>query len=147
MKIRFKKLDECARVPYRATSTDAGYDLYATSVSYEKETGNTVYGTGLAVEIPEGYMGLVFPRSSIAKKQVFLRNAVGVIDPGYRGEITAKFGKTAFAQYVDSDSRQYSLGDRVAQMVIVPFVEVEWEEVDSLGQTERGKGGYGSSGR
>src|SRR5690625_7975433 len=84
MKVKIKKLHEQAKMPFKKHSADAGFDLYATS--RVNEGGNIVYGTGLAFEIPEGFVGLVFPRSSIANKTIALSNAVGVIDASYRGE-------------------------------------------------------------
>ena len=90
MQIKIKRLNDKATLPTKAHATDAGYDLYAASSSVDKDY-NIVYGTGVAVEIPDGYVGLVFPRSSIASKDIMLSNSVGVIDSGYRGEIMAKF--------------------------------------------------------
>ena len=97
------------------------------------------FGIGLAVEIPEGHVGLLFPRSSVYKSGLTLTNSVGVIDSGYRGEIMMKF-------QVSSISNMYKVGDRVGQLLIVPYPQVEFEEVDELSSTERGKGGYGSTG-
>ena len=160
MKVRFKKLNEKAVMPTKAHATDAGFDLTATSREVDEESGSVVYGTGIAVEIPEGYVGLVFPRSSICKKDLALSNAVGVIDAGYRGEIMAKFkfcikagvhkvegaGEHIFAKTVYPGNRVYEVGDRIAQLIILPYPEVEFVEADSLGGSERGKGGYGSTG-
>lgn len=100
-----------------------------------------MYGCGLAVEIPEGYVGLVFPRSSNAKKDLLLSNSVGVIDSGYRGEIMAKF-KT-----LRPLPQMYKVGERFAQLIIMPIPDIEWEEAEKLSDSERGTGGYGSSGR
>lgn len=99
MKIKFVKLLENAVMPTKAHPTDAGFDLTATSREFD-EHGAVVYGTGIAVEIPAGYVGLVFPRSSVSKLDLSMANAVGVIDAGYRGEITVKF-KPALL-YVDN---------------------------------------------
>jgi dUTP pyrophosphatase len=115
-------------------------DLTATSKSYD-ENNNVVYGTGLAVEIPEGYVGLVFPRSSICKKDLFLTNSVGVIDSGYRGEIIAKF------KHTDNLPVEYRVGERIAQLIIIPHPYIEFELANELSESERGSGGYGSSGR
>lgn len=144
MKVRFKKLNEKAVMPTKAHTTDAGFDLTATSREVDEENGNVVYGTGIAVEIPEGYVGLVFPRSSICKKDLALSNAVGVIDAGYRGEIMAKFKSTlpASEEFIEV----YEVGDRIAQLIILPYPEVEFVEADSLSGSERGEGGYGSTG-
>lgn len=139
MKIRFKKLHHDAVVPAKAHATDAGFDLTAISVAYG-DNGLVSYGTGLSVEIPLGYMGLVFPRSSVCKKDLALTNSVGVIDSGYRGEIMAKFRMT------DMQADVYEKGDRIAQLVIVPYPEIEFEEADELSDSDRGMGGYGSTG-
>lgn len=143
MKIKIKKLVENAVLPTYAKSGDAGLDLTATSWNLD-DYGNFVCHTGLAIEIPEGYVGLVFPRSSVSKKKLFLTNAVGVIDSGYRGEITAKFKK------LDSKNEKssfYEVGERIAQLIILPYPQIEFEEVKELTKTERGTGGYGSSGK
>lgn len=137
LNIKIKKLHKDAVIPTKAHTTDAGCDLYATSCHYDN--GLIIYGTGIAVEIPEGYVGLVFPRSSIANTHLTLSNSVGVIDSGYRGEIMAKFRK--------GGSNAYRVGDRIAQLIIIPYPEVVFEEVDELSDSDRGEGGYGSSGR
>ena len=137
LNIKIKRLTPTAKLPTKAHSTDAGYDLYASSCHYDN--GLIVYGTGIAVEIPEGHVGLVFPRSSIANTHLALSNSVGVIDSGYRGEIKAKFRK--------GGTRGYVVGDRIAQLIIMPYPEVVFEEVDELSDSDRGTGGYGSSGK
>ena len=142
MKIRFTKLNNNAVTPSKAHATDAGFDLTATSRTFDF-AGNFVYGTGIAVEIPEGYMGLVFPRSSIAKKTLLLTNSVGVIDSGYRGEIMAKFCDNKLTARGDV----YEVGERIAQLIIQPCLEIEFEEAESLSESDRGVGGYGSSGK
>lgn len=157
MKVRFKKLNDKAVIPTKAHSTDAGFDLTATSCYYgaEIDDGNITYGTGIAVEIPEGYVGLVFPRSSISKKEIALTNSVGVIDSSYRGEIFCKFKPTLrhngnmYGDWTDynSEPNNYSVGDRIAQLIILPYPEIEFEEAAELSSTERGAGGYGSTGR
>lgn len=139
MKVKVKKLVNGAVVPTKAHATDAGYDLYASSKEVD-EFGNAVYGTGIAVEIPKGYVGLVFPRSSIYKYALALSNAVGVIDSGYRGEIMAKFRRTQYCE------NEYQLGERIAQLIIIPYPEVEFELATELSDSDRGVGGYGSSG-
>lgn len=140
MKVKIKKLSENAVVPRYAHDTDAGLDLVATSCHYDKDY-NFVYGTGLAFEIPEGYLGLIFPRSSNAKKDVILSNCVGVIDSGYRGEVTFKF--KSFLPM----ARTYEVGDRIGQLIILPYPKIEFEEVEELSESERGEGGYGSTGK
>ena len=137
-------------MPTKAHSSDAGFDLVATSISID-EFGCYVYGTGLAFEIPEGYVGLVFPRSSIAKKLVSLSNAVGVIDSGYRGEVMAKFrpapGKVSGGVVLDSNGEfVYHVGDRIAQLVFMKLPDVQMVETLDLWESDRGTGGYGSTG-
>lgn len=140
MKIRFKKLHQDAQQPKKAHNTDAGFDLTATSM---RVTGSIVeYGTGIAVEIPEGYVGLVFPRSSICKKTIYLTNSVGVIDSGYRGEVMAKFR----LDEIDRPQFIYTVGERFAQLIIMPIPSVTFQEAEELSDSERGTGGYGSTG-
>lgn len=141
MKVKIKKVHPAAIVPRYAKSGDAGLDLTAVSRSVD-EYGNLVYGTGLAFEIPDGYVGCVYPRSSLSKYDLILANHVGIIDSGYRGEVTAKFRQTNGVK-----SKVYSVGDRIAQMIIKPYPRVEFVEVDELSATERGEGGYGSTGK
>ena len=138
MKVKVMKLDAGAIIPKYAKPGDAGMDLYATSESFD-EHGNYVYGTGLAMEIPEGHVGLIFPRSSISKTAHSLLNAVGVIDSGYRGEIMMKFDINTH------NSPVYKVGERVAQIIILPYPQIEFEEAWELSNTERGKGGFGST--
>ena len=141
MKIKFKKLSENAVMPKRGSEWAAGYDLTATSKKWNREFSVWEYGTGIAVEIPDGYVGLIFPRSSIYKTGFSLTNSVGVIDSDYRGEIMAKFADTYLG-----DVEGYKVGDRICQMIIMPVPEVEYVEVEELSETERGCGAYGSTG-
>ena len=150
MKVKIKKLYEDSILPTKAHSTDAGYDMYAHSKSYDDD-GNVVYGSGVAMEIPQGYVGLVFPRSSNAKKDLLLSNSVGVIDSGYRGEISFKFKPSNVIEkpdlaYIPESISKYEICDRIGQIIIMPYPEIEFVEVDELSDTERGTGGYGSSG-
>lgn len=166
MKVKIKKLHKDAIIPHYAKNGDAGLDLTAVSVKID-EYGDIVYGTGLAFEIPEGYVGLVFPRSSNAKTNLYLTNSVGVIDSGYRGEVTLKY-KVAhnvssmlqflWQKYVRKMDPMnvrvntlayngYKVGDRVGQIIIIPYPQIEFVETDELSETERGDGGYGSTGR
>ena len=110
------------------------------------DDGNIVYGTGLAFEIPEGYVGLLFPRSSNAKKDLILSNSVGVIDSDYRGEVSFKFKPSYCFNKEDMDV-VYDVGDKVGQMIIVPYPHIEWEQATELSETKRGKNGYGSTGK
>lgn len=174
MLVRIKKLVAEAVTPRYAKPGDAGMDLTATSVHFDAE-GNIVYGTGLAFEIPRGYVGLLFPRSSNAKQDLVLSNSVGVLDSGYRGEVFFKFKPSAFFADDDyskpgeigkvSDTFDYTLlphgfnqdseygfqayevGDRIGQILILPYPRIEFRETQELSPTERGDGGYGSSGK
>lgn len=138
MKVHFKKLVQEAQTPKFGKPGDAGADLVATTMSNHDD--HLVYGVGLAVEIPEGMVGLVFPRSSIRQTDLFMANSVGVIDSGYRGEIMVTFNIKKGA------TRWYQVGDRIAQLVIMPVPLVKYVEVDELSETERGIGGHGSTG-
>lgn len=144
MELKFKKLKDRAIMPIRAFKGDAGLDITATDITIEpNEIGQTVvvYHSDLAVEIPEGYVGLLFPRSSIAKKSLLMSNGVGVIDSGYRGELMAKMRFTT-----DAAPAIYKIGEKFAQLVIVPIMaDVDVVEATELSKTERGEGGYGSS--
>ena len=166
MKVKIKKLDPKAVLPKYAKPGDAGMDLTATSVSFD-EDGNHVYGTGLAFEIPEGFVGLLFPRSSNAKTNFYLTNSVGVLDSGYRGEVMFKYKvahnatnylahwfnghilkRKGYQPNIDCIGHNiYKVGDRIGQIIIVPYPQIEFEEADELSKTERGTGGYGSSGK
>ena len=145
MKIPIKKLHPKAKIPQYAYPSDGAMDLYCTSAKVEELADGRirmwVCGTGLAMAIPEGYVGLVFPRSSISKTDLFQRNAVGVIEAGYRGEITIKFGFCS-----GHGVGRYTEGDRIGQIMIVPRPTISFNEVDLLEDTERGTGGYGSTG-
>lgn len=141
-KLKIKKLDERAVVPKYAKPGDAGMDLTAIDGDWDVGRMQVRYRFGLAFEIPEGYVGLIFPRSSIVKKDVTLANCVGVIDSGYRGEVTAVFNLLRGER-----GEIYNVGDRIAQLVVVPFARCEIEETDELSSTERGDGGYGSTGK
>ena len=140
MKVRLKKIHPNAVVPKYAKPGDAGLDLVATEI-INKEVFQITYGTGLAMEIPEGFVGLVFPRSSIRKYDLSLTNCVGVIDSGYRGELQA-----TFRRHKGVASTDYEVGDKIAQIIIVPYPSIEFIETDELSQTERGTVGFGSSG-
>ena len=136
MKVKVKKLSEKAAVPKYAKQGDAGLDLTATSYKVD-HLGNHVYGTGLAFEIPEGNVGLLFPRSSVSKTRLTLRNSVGVVDSGYRGEVSMKF----------SGGMPYVIGDRIGQLIIMPYPQIELVETEELSVSERGDGSYGSTGK
>ena len=141
MQVKIKKINPSAVIPTYAKDGDAGMDVIATSVISE-DVFQITYGLGIALEIPNGFVGLVFPRSSIRKTDLSLTNCVGVIDSGYRGELQATFRK-----HRGVVSTIYAVGDRVAQIMIIPHPPIEFKEVDELTNTERGEGGFGSTGK
>ena len=145
MKIKIKKLHPDAVIPKYAKLGDAGMDLYAVDIkihvdSLTDENTKIIVDSGLAFEIPEGFVGLVFPRSSIQSTGVRLTNCVGVIDSGYRGPVKAVF------DIKDSSLIYYNKGDRFAQIMIIPYPQIEFEEAEELSETERSDGGFGSTG-
>ena len=142
MKVKIKKLSTEAVIPTYAKDGDAGMDLVATSIKFDGT--QITYGTGLAIEIPEGFVGLVFPRSSIRKTSLSLSNSVGVIDSGYRGEIQATFNQKSLSK---DGGILYGVGDRICQLMIIPHPHVDFIEVQELNNTERGEGGFGSTGK
>lgn len=148
MEIKIKKLVKEAVIPKYETEGAVGMDITATSKSYD-EYGNVVYGTGLSIEIPKGYYADLRPRSSISKYDLVLANSIGTIDSDYRGElifkfksIPYKFGKAPSYE----DQKFYDIGDRIGQIVILPYPKVTFVEVEELSSTDRGDGGFGSSG-
>lgn len=145
--IKIKKLNENAVIPSYSKPGDAGLDLTAASVTYDAAMDAYIYGTGLAIEIPKGYVGLVFPRSSNRKTNLYLTNHVGVIDSGYRGEVMATFKLRDADPLSTSVSSPYKVGDRVCQLIIIPYPEIHFTEVDELSETERGTSGHGSTGK
>ena len=160
MKVRIKKLHPDAVIPFYGSEYAAGADLTATSKEYDAD-GNVVYGIGFAIEIPVGYVGLLFPRSSNAKKDLDLTNCVGVLDSDYRGEVKFKFRPRYFMPSIRTllfpkskhinikyfRAREYNVGERAAQLVIVRKSTAEFELADELSETKRGNGGYGSTGK
>jgi dUTP pyrophosphatase len=176
MKVKIKKLQPEAQIPKYATQGDAGMDMTAVWSQIDKSGLFVEYGTGIAVEIPEGHVGLLFPRSSVSKTSLILANHVGVVDSGYRGEIRFRFkdlgihgkkmepevlktlqedrerkglpaltGPAEDVIWVTSETA-YQVGDRIGQLVIIPYPQIEFEEVDDLSGSQRGSGGYGSTG-
>ena len=152
MKVNVKKLDSNAVTPTYAKHGGAGMDLTAISKEYD-EHGNVCYGTGLAFEIPNGFAGFLFPRSSNTKKDLILGNSVGVLDSGYRGEVVLRF-KAIDTQYLQDGKltflkrdfmKEYNIGDRIGQIVIMPVPQIEFNVVDELSTTDRGVGGFGST--
>lgn len=138
--IRYKKLHPQAKAPTAGRFGDAGADLTAVSVTHEN--GLIVYDTGIAVEIPDGYVGLAVPRSSIADKTLSLTNSCGIIDSNYRGTIKFKYRLTELQRF----AKMYEVGDRIGQLVVVPFRTPEYVEASDLSDTNRGSAGWGSSG-
>lgn len=136
--VKLKKIFSDAVVPTYTKKGDAGMDLVARSLVRTSKFFE--YGTGIAMEIPQGYVGLLFPRSSISKTDHYLRNSVGVVDSGYRGEIKLRMSIPALGE------KEYKIGDRVAQLIIMKLPWVEIEEVEELSDTDRGEGGFGSTG-
>lgn len=142
--VKIKKLSENAVIPKYANPGDAGVDLVATSVDFKLENGIPFveYGTGLSIELPEGYVADIRPRSSITSKTtMIIPNSPGTIDSSYRGEI-----KIRMKSILLSGALKYNVGDRVAQLVILPAPKVNFIEESELSDTERGECGFGSSG-
>ena len=135
MRVKIKKLHENAVIPQYAKKGDAGMDM--TAVEAFESDNHITYRTGLSIEIPQGYVGMLFPRSSVYKKGQILANSVGIIDSGYRGEIMFKFTKS---------TNQYAIGDRIGQIIILPYPQIKFEEVEDLSKTSRGLDGFGSTG-
>lgn len=146
--IDIKRLNDRAIMPTKGSDRAAGYDLYAVSSSDESETieipahSTLKFGTGLAISIPDGYFGAIFARSGIASNRGLRpANCVGVIDSDYTGEIIV-------ALHNDNDvSQAIEFGERIAQLVVMPYLEVNIKEVDELIGTQRGSSGFGQSGR
>ncbi len=159
MQVKFKKLSKNAVIPSYSNVGDAGMDLVATTKTRNEQFGFIEYGTDIAVEIPEGYVGLIFPRSSISKTYHSLSNSVGVIDSSYRGPISFRFfanGPHVFKSLYKSGiinlefelkNSLYEIGDRIGQLIIMPYPKIEPIEVDELTETARGSGGFGSTGK
>lgn len=153
MQVRIKKLSENAVIPKKQKLGDAGFDL--TCTSYKFENGRHIYGTGLAFEIPNGFVGLIFPRSSIHKYDMRLCNSVGVVDENFRGEVKFIFESNGYGLCANGTNIElntnhefnfYNIGDRVGQLIIMPYPEIMFKEVDELSETNRGQQGWGSSG-
>ena len=138
--LKIKKLNEAAETPSYACPGDAGLDLKAVTVSVSEDY--IEYGTGLAIEIPYGFAAFIFPRSSISNYSLILANSVGVVDSGYRGELKIRFKK------IGDKDKIYNLGDKVAQLVLMPIaIATSIEVVEELTPTNRGIGGFGHTGK
>ena len=168
--VNFKKLSDKAVIPTKAHLTDAGFDIVATSVN---ETDDYIeYGTSIAVEIPENHVGLLFPRSSVSKYDLQQSNSVGVIDSCFRGEVKFRFNKVLnpakvkiSKQYkfinffqrlfgfedtisdvtLSYDLNIYNVGDKIGQLIIIPYPQVTFTEVQTLTESDRGENGFGST--
>ncbi len=141
MEIYFKRSSSFVKIPIKAYDHAACWDLYAYTISVvdSDKYGYIEYNTGISVEIPNGYVGLLFPRSSISNTGLILANSVGVIDPDYRGDLIFRF------KYV-KDTNKYEVGDKIGQIMIIKNVEVKWTEHTILSSTSRSTGSFGSSG-
>jgi dUTP pyrophosphatase len=148
MQVKIKKLHTNAVIPSYSKPGDAGLDLTCISVELD-QNGCYVYKTGIALEIPDGFFGLLVPRSSNSKKSLILTNHAGIVDSGYRGELMFKY-KPDYQFFLKDEEYQnksiYQVGDRVGQLIVLPFPPVEFNEVEELSESERGEGGYGSTG-
>lgn len=140
MIVNIKKLNENAIIPTYSKVGDAGLDLTAMSTTFNDMY--VEYGTGLAVEIPIGYVGYIFQRSSVSNYHLMLANAVGVVDSNYRGELKLRFKRTS----KNSNEITYYTGDRVGQLIIMPIPAIEFNIVEELAETSRGQDGFGSTG-
>lgn len=156
--VKFVKKAKKAVIPTKAHATDAGFDMVAVSQTYIN--GFIEYDTGIAAAIPEGYVGLLFPRSSISKYDLAMANSVGVLDSSYRGNIKFRFKPTkpsssleikkclwwSKVQEIPNQLNIYQVGDKIGQLVIMKLPEINLVQVDCLDDTERGDGGFGSTG-
>lgn len=141
MEIKIKLLSDKAKLPVKGTDDSAGYDLTVASAFWDSKNNIISYGFGIALEIPKGWVGLIFPRSSIYKKNLDLTNCVGVIDSDYRGEISAKF--RLINPNIDN---VYAIRERAAQIVFVQHGNIDFKVSNELSETLRGAGGYGHTG-
>lgn len=141
LKIKIKRLVKHAEIPEYKTAGAVACDLVAVDYNYNNDTKFHEYGTGLALELPEGYEAQIRPRSSISKTSLVLINSPGTIDTDYRGELIVRF------KNIDDRDIIYDIGDRIAQLVIQAVPKVVFEEVENLSETDRGNGGFGSTGK
>ena len=157
MILKYKKLCPEAKAPVKAHPTDAGFDLSPVKVTVKGRNVECLFG--LAIEIPDGYAGLIFPRSSIHKTHWRMSNSIGLIDSCFRGELRSvfdikdaaelgilEFGPSAWERVVIKELC-YKPGERCCQLVIVPIPEVSLQEVEELSPSDRGEGGFGSTGK
>jgi len=142
MDVKFKTLSDVAKIPEKAHPSDAGFDLFCSGFNYPPSIDSILFieaTTGIALEIPEGYVGLVFPRSSISNTRHMMRNSVGVIDSGYRGEIKLRFS-------VDDSDTKYKIGDKIGQIIFLRLPKINLVKSEDLSSSERSSGGFGSTG-
>ena len=144
--IKVKKLVPEAVIPFYAKPGDAGMDITCTSFEQDYENDCFMYHTGLAFEVPPGYVMLIFPRSSNRKTDYYLTNSVGVLDSGYRGELMFAF-KNRDDKGFNFQKPPYKVGERIGQIMILPYPPIRFVEVDDLAFSERGTGGFGSTGK
>ena len=137
LEINVQKIHPNAIIPTYARPDDAGMDI--TAIGRAITENYIEYKTGLAFEITKGYVCLIFPRSSITKKDLMLKNSVGILDSGYRGELIFRFQKNG--------EQIYEVGDKIGQIMIIPYPEIKFHEVSELSETARGEDGFGSTGR
>jgi dUTP pyrophosphatase len=142
LKIKFQKLTEDTRMPIKGSESAGAYDVYAHSIT--SENGKVKVGLGFKTEIPKGYKGIIVPRSNLTKYQWVLNNSFGVIDADYRGEWMCIFTSIQIGLIVPDFP--YSVGDRVAQIYFEEVLPISFEIVPSLEESERGEGGFGSTG-
>lgn len=141
VKVGIKKLVAHAQIPEYATEGSVGMDLVATDYRYDYDKKVHEYGTGIALQLPVNFEAQIRPRSSISKTSLILANSVGTIDTDYTGELIVKFKE------IDDRGMFYEVGDRIAQLIIVPVPKIKLVEIQELSSTERGTGGFGSTGR
>ena len=147
VELKYQCIHELAVAPYKKHETDAGYDL--TCVAITKTRFYDIYHTGLKILIPKGYFGLLPQRSSISSKNQILSNCIGIDDSGYTGEITFRFRRFPIS-WIDRIFRRasyYQVGDRIGQLVVLKLPYTRLIEVNKMPETDRGEGGYGSTGK
>lgn len=158
MDIKIKKLYGDSQLPYKASDLAVGYDIYANSYEYDYEHEAHIYGTGIAIELPDDVECQIRPRSSIYKTDCFMTNSIGTVDPDYRGELLLVFKNVNKESLFNKvlrflglksffDRTPYGIGERIGQLVFNKIERPTFIEVDELSETKRGKGGHGSTGR
>lgn len=147
MIINFHKTHPDAVIPTKAHPWDAAFDLTAVSMRIDEQYGFIEYNTHIICEVPRGFAGLLFPRSSLSKYELVLCNHVGILDSNFRGNILLRFRPAgSVGSLYNCGINWYNVGDRIAQLLIIPILGVEFNEVDELEKTDRGASGFGSSG-